>query len=136
MERFDQEIFEKLGGLFYAIAKDQQVEVLEIGELKMVIRKNWYPDPGTPAEGAVPEASHHIVLSMDALVAKETSARDAFEAFTNFYTAHRKNFTDQLKKKILSTANAITEAFPARSRLKNNHIIKLRLLFQNSGLIP
>ena len=135
METSEQEIFEKLGNLFYAIARDQQVDALEIGKLKMVIRKNWYADPEGADERVVPEASHHIVLAMDALMAEESTAEEAFETFSKFYTSYKTKFPDSLRKKILSTAEAITEVFPSQSRLKNNHVIKLRLLFQNSGLI-
>jgi hypothetical protein len=135
METFEKEVFEKLGNLFYAIAKDQHVKPLEFGELKMIIRKHGVSDAGGPAAEVVPEAAHHIVLAMDALKAEEASAEEAFQEFTKFYTTHKKQFSDSLKKKILLTAEAITEVFPSQSHLKNNHIIKLKLLFQNSGLI-
>lgn len=135
MKGFETEIFEMLGSLFYAIARDQHVAPLEVGELKMVIRKEWYADPESTTEGVVPEASHNIVLAMDTLAAAGCSADEAFETFSKFYISHKAEFPDSLRKKILSTAEAITEVFPTRSRLKNNHIIKLRLLFQNSGLI-
>lgn len=136
MEAFEREIFEKLGSLFYAIAKDQNVNVLEIGELKMIIRKHGVSDTnkGSAAE-VVPEAAHHIVLAMDALKAEEASAEYAFQEFKEFFTTHKQQFSDDLKKKILLTAEAITEVFPSHSRLKNNHVMKLKLLFQNSGLI-
>lgn len=135
MEAFEQEIFDRLGGLFYAIAKDQDVKVLEIGELKMIIRKHGVSGTGGAVAEVVPEPAHRIVLAMDALMAEKVSAEDAFQAFSNFYTTHTKQFSDSLKEKILSTAVAITEVFPSGSRSKNNHIIKLELLFRNSGLI-
>ena len=135
METFEQEIFKKLGNLFYAIAKDQHVEAMEFGELKMIIRKHGVSEIEHPTVAVVPEPAHHIVLAMDALQAVEASADDAFKEFSNFYTTHHKQFSDTLKEKILSTAEEITEVFPSGSRSKNNHVIKLRLLFQNSGLI-
>lgn len=135
METFKQKIFEKLGNLFYAIARDQQVKDMEFGELKMIIRKHGVGDAGRSAEEVVPEAAHLIVLTMDSLKAEEVDAVDAFREFSDFYTTYSKQFPDTLKKKILSTAEEITEVFPSGSRSKNNHIIKLRLLFQNSRLI-
>jgi hypothetical protein len=135
MEAFEQKIFDKLGNLFYAIAKDQHVEAMEFGELKMIIRKHGVSEIEHPTAAVVSEPAHHIVLAMDALHAEGASADDAFQEFVNFYSAHDKQFSDTLKEKILATAEAITEVFPSGSRSKNNHIIKLRLLFQNSGLI-
>lgn len=135
METFEREIFKKLGNLFYAIAKDQHVEAMEFGELKMIVRKHGVSEIDHPTVAVVPEAAHHIVLAMDALQAEEASGDDAFQEFSNFYATHKKQFSDTLKEKILSTAEAITEVFPSGSRSKNNHVIKLRLLFQNSGLI-
>lgn len=135
METFEQKIFDKLGNLFYAIAKDQHVEAMEFGELKMVIRKHGVSEMDHPTTPVVPEAAHHIVLAMDALQAEDASADEAFQEFIDFYSTHNKQFSDTLKEKILSTAEAITEVFPSGSRSKNNHVIKLRLLFQNSGLI-
>jgi len=40
MEKFERDIFEQLGNLFYSIAKDQQVVPLQFGELKMLLRKD------------------------------------------------------------------------------------------------
>jgi hypothetical protein len=135
MENFKREIFEQLGKLFYAIAKDQQVDSMEIGELKMIMRKDWLNDPHATAADPVTEASHLIIFTIDSLQAEAASAEQEFSAFTRFYEKHREQFSAALKEKILATAVAITEIFPSGSRLKNNHIIKLNLLFQNSSLV-
>ena len=135
MESFTREILEQLGNLFYAIAKDQHVAPLQFGELKMLLRKDWLIEPLRITNDGVTEGSHLIVLTMDTLQAQAAPSEEAFDSFTRFYKKHREQFSAALKKKIISAAEAITEVFPSGSRLKNNHIIKAKLLFQNSSLV-
>ena len=86
METFKREIYKKLGNLFYAIAKDQDIALLEFGQLKMLMRKDWLCDHdiATP----VTEAAHLIVITMDTLQAEATSSEQAFASFTEFYRVH------------------------------------------------
>jgi hypothetical protein len=135
MENFKREIFEQLGNLFYAIARDQHVAPLEFGKLKMLLKKDWLTDPQHMTRDGVTEAAHLIVLTMDTLQVEAAAGEDAFNAFTQFYIKHREQFTVALKEKIVTTAMAIADVFPSGSRLKNNHIIKLKLLFENSSLV-
>ncbi|MDH4296415.1 MAG: hypothetical protein OEV74_09060 [Cyclobacteriaceae bacterium] len=135
MDSFKREIFEQLGGLFYAIAKDQHVAPLEFGQLKMLLRNDWLEDLDQAATGTVTEASHLIVLAMDTFQTEGASGEETFKAFTEFYSNYRKYFPEALKEKIMRAALAITDIFPSETRLKNNHIIKLRLLFENSSLV-
>ncbi len=135
MDSFKREIFVQLGGLFYAIAKDQHVAPLEFGQLKMLLRNDWLEDLEHIEPRGVTEASHLIVLSMDTFQTSGAVGEETFKAFTDFYTKYQEYFPESLKEKIMRTAIAIAEIFPAGSRLKNNHIIKLRLLFENSSLV-
>ena len=135
MENFKREIFEQLGNLFYAIARDQQVAPLEFGKLKMLLKKDWVTDPQLMTRDGVTEAAHLIVLTMDTLQVEAAAGEDAFNDFTQFYIKHREQFTVALKEKIVTTATAIADVFPLGNRLKNNHIIKLKLLFENSSLV-
>lgn len=136
MENFKREIFEKLGSLFYAIAMDQNVSPIEFGELNMLMRKDWLTEPAIDPNHVISEPSHLIVLTIDSLLGQAASSENSFRDFTVFYTKHREQFSDALKDKIVDTANAIVNVFPSPARLQNNHLIKLKLLFQNSTLIP
>jgi hypothetical protein len=136
MDNFKREIFDKLGNLFYAIAKDQHVAPIEFGELKMLMRKDWLTEIPEVSGSGVSEPSHLIVLAMDSLLGQATPSENAFNSFTRFYGMHREQFSDALKGKIIDTANAIINVFPSAARLQNNHLIKLKLLFDNSSLIP
>lgn len=136
MESFKREMFEKLGNLFYAIAMDQHVSPIEFGELNMLMRRDWLTEPDTEINQVISEPCHMIVLTMDSLLGQAVSAESAFRDFTVFYTKHREQFSSALKDKIIDTTNAIISVFPSPGRVQNNHLIKLKLLFQNSTLIP
>jgi hypothetical protein len=135
MENFKYEIFEKLGHLFYAIAKDQNVEPLQFGELKLLMRKDWLAGPLYSDPERITESVQIITVTLDKLQTEGSSAEVAFRSFTDFYETHQEQFSIALKEKILSTAQAIVEIFPLTNRVKNNHLIKLKLLFQKSSMV-
>lgn len=134
MENFKREIFEQIGNLLYAIADDQHVTLLESGELKMLLKDDWLMDPDHTSKENSSEAPHLIMLTVDTLQAQGASAKSAFQSFTDFYTKHREQFTEALKERIMDRVTAITRLFPSKDRQKNNHVIQLQLLFQNSTL--
>lgn len=135
MENFERKIFEQLGNLFYAIAKDQHVAPLQFGELKMLLRKDWLTDPKHIATNGVTEASHLIIFAMDTLQGQSASPESAFESFTNFYSKHREQFSEALKEEIIRAAMSVTQVFPASNTQKNNHVIKLKFLFHDANLL-
>jgi len=133
METFKREIYEKLGNLFYAIAKDQNIAPLEFGQLKMLMRKDWLGNHENTTP--VTEAAHLIVITMDTLQAEETPSEQAFASFTEFYRKHSNFFSDKLKEETIITAEEIIRMFKTANRRQNNHVIKLKLLLQNSSLV-
>ena len=135
MEKFEKEIFEQLGNLFYAIAKDQDIVPLQFGELKMILRKDWLTNPKHIGSDSVSEAAHLIIFAMDTLQGQSVSGESAFESFTNFYAEHREQFSEALKDEIIHTALEVTRVFPSGSGRKNNHIVKLNLLFHNASMV-
>ena len=120
METFKREIYEKHGNLFYAIAKDQNITLLEFGQLKMLMRKDWLcnHDNATP----VTEAAHLIVITMDTLQTEAVSSQQAFDSFVEFYRIHSDLFSEKLKEEILNTADEINETFRTVNHRQNNHI--------------
>jgi hypothetical protein len=132
MENFKREIFEQLGNLFYALAADQEVSLMESGELKMLLRKDWLTEPELRPEDKVSEASHLIGLTIDALQNEKVPAEKAYKDFEKFYVKHREQFSFALKQKILETADTIIKIFTT-SEDKNPHMEGLTRLFEVSG---
>lgn len=131
MEGFKREIFEKLGNLFYALAADEQVTLMESGELKMLLKKDWLAEPGEPSADKVSEAAHLIGLTIDELQSRRVPAMEAYKNFVGFYRKHSEQFSYALKEKILETSEAIVNIFD--SGHQNPHLDDLRDLLEQTG---
>lgn len=113
METFRREIFEQLGGLYYAIAAEQRTPLIMSGELKMAIKKDWLSAANGGGQQQVSEAAHLMGVTIDALQNEQISASDAFAAFEMFYRMHEEQFSQALKKQILETADTIMRILPS-----------------------
>jgi hypothetical protein len=132
METFKREIFEQLGNLFYAIAREQGISPLSTGELKMLMRKDWLTELTLSGPGdKVSEPAHLIGLTLDSLQTDEIPATTAYSAFETFYRKHHEQFSFSLKQSIVETAESILKIF-ARSGKQNEFLKKLKILFQES----
>lgn len=131
MENFKREIFEGLGNLFYALAADQEISIMESAELKMVLQKDWLVEGEHVSEDRVPEAAHLIGLTIDTLQSEKASAETAFNVFAQFYIRHREQFSYALKSKIIETAQAMRKIFPTSSK-SNYHYEELKKLLEGS----
>lgn len=120
MENFKREIFEKLGNLFYALAADQQLSLMESGELKMLMKKDWLTEKEYHSEDKVSEAAHLIGLTIDSLQNEKVPADDAYRMFAEFYQKHREQFSFALKRKILETADVIVKMFRPSKQAKRH----------------
>jgi len=131
MENFKREIFDHLGSLFYAIAREQDISLLGLGELKMLIRKDWRSEREGLSQDKVSEAAHLIGLAMDTMQREQISAAAAYSIFERFYLRHQEQFSYALKENIMETAESILKIFPL-SDSKNEYYNALRQLFQQS----
>lgn len=130
MENFRREIFERLGNLFYALAADQEITIMESAELKMILQKDWLVEREL-SEDRVSEAAHLIGLTIDTLQSEKTSAETAFNNFVEFYNHHREQFSYALKSKIIEAAQAMRKIFPTNSK-SNYHFDELKKLLEES----
>lgn len=121
-----RDIFEYIGNLFYAIATDQKVKPIEIGELKLLISEDWI---SRGSEHLPSEESHFILMTIDTLLAENASANDAYREFAKFYSLNENVFTNELCQRIFRTASAIVKLFKADNALSNQHFESLRKLF-------
>jgi hypothetical protein len=131
MKNFKREIFEQLGSLFYALATDQQIMPLQLGELKMRVKKDWLTEPQYTSSDKVSEASHLIGLTIDTLQAEGIDSHEAFQNFLDFYSKNPEIFSEALKDKIMETALAILDIFPSSGQEQNDYFLQLKSLFQD-----
>ena len=132
METFKREIFEQLGNLFYAIAKEQRLSPLASGELKMLMRKDWLTDLTKKGAGdKVSEPAHLIGLTLDSLETEGVPAASAYSTFEAFYRRHQEQFSYALKANIVESAESILKIFSVSGK-QNEFLKKLKTLFQES----
>jgi hypothetical protein len=130
----NRDIFEQIGTLFYAVAAEQHVKPLEVAELKMLISSDWIPRTYKENKSVVPDATHFILTTLDALQGAETPARDAFHQFVRFYKLHSELFSAELTQRIVSTATDITRIFQADNPLTNSTLVELKALLQPENI--
>jgi hypothetical protein len=124
----NRDIFEQIGNLLYAIAADQHVKPLQVGELKSLISKDWLPR--NFSESNVSDETHCIVMTIDSLTGSNATAKEAFDEFAKFYALHQEVFSDEVKQRMLDTSVEITKFFKADNPFSNQHLVALRDLLK------
>jgi hypothetical protein len=122
----NRDIFEQIGNVFYAIAAEQHVKPLEVGELKSLISKDWLPRNRKGNESIVSDETHWIIMAMDTLEGNGASAKEAFREFSSFYQIHPELFTEEIKQRIQDTAVKITKIFKADNPFDNGQLVALK----------
>jgi len=130
MKTKNQEVFERIGNLLYAIAVDQKVKPIEVGELKLLITEDWLPRPAS-ADRILSKESHQILLTIDSLLAEKMSPADSYRKFSTFYLMHEEFFNQELRNKIFNTASDIVKLFASdNSTGTNSHFESLKKLLR------
>lgn len=126
-----QDIYEQVGNLFYAIAKEQDIKPIQLGELKLVVSENWLPGYNESNDYFPTPAAHTILITLDALQASDMTAREAYNKFVGFYILHTHVFTHELRIHILETVFEIARIFsPPASSIPNQFVEAVQQLFQ------
>jgi len=136
MKTIDREVFEQVGNVLYAVATDQHVQPIEIGELKMLISDHWHSATTTSQGAPVSEETHCILTTMDTLQGASVSASEAFRIFENFLRVRSDVFTNELKQKVIKVAGAITRIFSEDNEAPNQYLEKTQELFHLETSIP
>lgn len=126
-----QDIYEQAGNLFYAVAKEQGIKPMQMAELKLVISDNWLPRYNEANEYVPTPAAHTILVTLDSLQASDTTAREAYNKFAQFYILHTQAFTHELRIHILETVLEIVRIFsPPASSIPNQFVEAVQELFR------
>ena len=106
-----RDLYDHVGKLFYAVAKEQQVTALEIPELKRLISEFWLPRNFSEMGPLVTKEGHRILLAIDACEREQMNYRQAYASFENFFATYPEIFSGELKEIILNTASEIRTVF-------------------------
>lgn len=124
----NRDIYEQIGNVFYAIAHDQMIKPLEIGELKFLISTEWLPR-NLDSETAVSDEAHCILVTIDSLEGNNVTSDEAYRDFEKFYRLNPEVFTSGLKDRILDTASEIVRVFHEKDTSGGRHFNDLKKLF-------
>ena len=123
--------YQKMGELFYAIAAaDNVVREAEYNALKKVVSEKWkdlddYEDPFHT------DAAYQIEVVFDWFDYEQLDANDCFDSFAEYKNENQKLFTEERKKLIWETSNAIAGAFAGKNKSELIMLAKLKKILKN-----
>ncbi|TXI78479.1 MAG: hypothetical protein E6Q44_11240 [Flavobacteriales bacterium] len=125
------EMYTNLGFLFYSIAAgDGQVRQAEVDALNELVKKQWMPLESSRDEFGV-DAAEYISMSFDYARDNKLDAKQAFQRFEDSYQEHVTMFDPGLKRMVLDTATAITDAFGHTNKSELATLTRLQTLFRD-----
>lgn len=119
--------YQKMGELFYAIAAaDNVVREAEYKALKTIVSEKWknldgYEDPFHT------DAAYQMEIVFDWFDYEELDANDCFDSFADYKNENQALFTEERKKLIWETANAIATAFSGKNKNERLMLEKLKM---------
>jgi hypothetical protein len=125
-----QDIFEQAGNLFYAVAKEQGLQAIQLAELKLLINENWLPRYNEGKDNFPTPAAHTILITLDSLEAADATAKEAYGKFAQFYILHTEAFTHELQVHISETVQEIIRIFPSAPGKHNQYGEAIQDLFR------
>lgn len=125
-----QKFYQNLGRLFYSIAAaDGVVRKEEVDSLKDIVKEEWLnQDEYTDEFGT--DSAFQIEIIFDWLDANKPNPQNAFETFSEFFTAHKELFNNQVKAKILNASKNIAAAFRGKNKSELVMLAKLQSLLK------
>ncbi len=124
------DIYTNLGFLFYSVAAgDGQVREVEVDTLKQLVKERWMPLEGSRDEFGV-DAAEYITMAFDYAKENRLDVKQANERFKASYLEHRSRFDPDLKRLVLDTTTAITDAYGHTNKAELAALTQLQELFR------
>ncbi|WP_271393460.1 hypothetical protein [Aequorivita sinensis] len=119
-----------MGELFYAIAAaDKVVRKEEYDILKKMVLKKW-KNIDNDKDSLQGNAAHQIEIVFDWFDYEQLDANDCFDSFADYKKENSKLFTEERKKLIWKTADAIASSFSGKNKSELVMLAKLKLLLE------
>lgn len=118
--------YQKMGELFYAIAAaDKVVKEEEYKALKDLVSSEW-KKLDSSKDQFNSNAVSQIEVVFDWFDYEQLDANDCFDSFADYKKSHPALFTEERKKIIWDTANAIASAFAGKNKSELIMLAKLK----------
>ena len=125
------DIYTNLGFLFYSVAAgDGQVRAVEVDTLKKLVKEQWMPLESSRDEFGV-DAAEYITMSFDYARDNKLDSQQSYQRFVDAYREHAPHFDQGLKRMVLDTASAITDAYGHTNKSELAALTQLQLLFKD-----
>ena len=122
--------YQKMGELFYAIAAaDKVVRKEEYDILKKMVLKKW-KNIDNDKDSLQGDAAHQIEIVFDWFDYEQLDANDCFDSFADYKKENSKLFTEERKKLIWKTSDAIASSFSGKNKSELVMLAKLKLLLE------
>ncbi|WP_313114407.1 hypothetical protein [Aequorivita sediminis] len=122
--------YQKMGELFYAIAAaDKVVRKEEYDILKNMVLNKW-KNFDNDKDSLQVDAVHQIEIVFDWFDYEQLDANDCFDSFADYKKENSKLFTEERKKLIWKTADAIASSFSGKNKSELVMLAKLKLLLE------
>ncbi|TPN87082.1 hypothetical protein [Aquimarina algicola] len=122
----NEEFYQKLAHLFYAVAMaDKKMVIEEKRKIVLYVEKYWSHSFNKN------ESKEVIYETMRELIRQQTTSEDAFEVFKTYYQNRSNDFSDDLCQKIMEAADAIATSFSKRNKSELVLLTKLHNLLFN-----
>lgn len=126
---FYEELYAELGKVFYLVAAaDGKIHPSEKASLKKFIDEKWKPLEDSSDDFGT-DKGNFIGFSFDYEEA-EAKMKD-LQSFELFYKVNRAKFTEQLKKNILETSEAIAASYKGTNKKEEEIINEIKALLEN-----
>lgn len=124
------DIYTNLGFLFYSVAAgDGQVRQAEVEALKKLVKERWMPLENSRDEFGV-DAAEYISMAFDHAHENRLDRQQAKARFEAAYREHQARFDPSMKRMVLDTAAAITDAFGHTNKAELAALTQLQELFR------
>lgn len=120
--------YQKLGFLFYSIAAaDKIIREEEIKELHEQVVEQWINLEPTQDDYGT-DAAYQIEIVFDWILDNETNGERAYQIFENYFLENPDMFEPDIKKKIYTTAEHISNAYHGVNKAEASNILRLHTL--------
>jgi hypothetical protein len=121
-------LYDRIGRLFYGIARDLGLTALEMPQFKRVVAGFWLPGSKDVSGSVVTSEGHRILLAMDASQQQSISGQQAFDAFEDFFMAYPEIFSSELKTIIIDTVTETRSVFASMAAIADDRLSALQEL--------
>ena len=122
------EFYQKLGKLFYAIAaSDRRVHKFEFEALRNLVIEEWQ-ELDEYEDHFHSDAAYQIEAAFDWYKYQSKDAAECFNTFKEYYLGNLELFNPKRKYLIIKTANEIAAAFAEKNKNELIMLSKLKLL--------